>query len=171
WALMLGTMRLGAYAVIGAALAFSAVSASCAHSKIPQTNIDDTQDNREIWNILETYQKAVESRDADALIALISPRYYEDNGNTDRSDDYDYNGLRTSLPKDFSRTKAMQLELRVDDIQVEEDKAFAEVYYTYRAQSEFPSGLQWDTGADRTRLRFEKTNGKWLLTGGWGARA
>ena len=42
-----------------------------------------------------------------AVLALVSPRYYEDNGNTDRADDYDYNGLRTALPKDFSRTKAI----------------------------------------------------------------
>jgi hypothetical protein len=150
-------------------LAFGAAAgliSSCVHSKIAGTNIDDTPDNHEIWSILETYQKAMESRDAEAVIALVSPRYYEDNGNSDRADDYDFNGLRTALPKDFSRTKALQLELRVDDIQVDDDKAFAEVYYTYRAQNEYPSGLQWDTGSDRTRFRFEKTNGKWLLIGG-----
>jgi SnoaL-like protein len=162
-ALMLGAMRRLLSAAFAVVLA---TSAGCAHSKIPQTNIDDTPDNREIWKLLEAYQRAIESRDADALIALVSPRYYEDNGNTDRADDFDYDGLRTALPKEFSRTKAMQLEFRVDDIKVDDDKAYAEIYYTYRAQNEFPSGLQWDTGADRTRLRFEKTNGKWLLVGG-----
>jgi hypothetical protein len=147
-------------------VALAAVAASCAHAKIANTNIDDTPENHEILDLVKEYQRAIESRDADALLALVSPRFYEDNGNTDRADDYDYNGLRTALAKDFSRTKAMQLEVRVDDIKVDQDKAYAEVYYTYRAQNEYASGLQWDTGSDRTRLRFERKNGKWLIIGG-----
>lgn len=143
-----------------------AVSAACAHAKIGRTNIDDTPANREILNIVEEYQRAMERRDADAVLALVSPRYYEDNGNTDRADDYDFNGLRSSLGKDFNRTKAMQLEVRIDDIKVEKDTAYAEVYYTYRAQNEYPSGLQWDTGSDRTRLRFERQDGRWLIVAG-----
>jgi hypothetical protein len=145
---------------------FAAAATGCAHAKIPNTNIDDTPENHQILDLVHEYQRAVESRDADALIALVSPRFYEDNGNTDRSDDYDYNGLRSALSKDFSRTKAMQLEVRVDDIKVEEDRAYAEVYYTYRAQNEYPSGLQWDTASDRARLRFERKNGKWLIVAG-----
>jgi hypothetical protein len=140
---------------------------ACAHTKIPKTEIDDTPENREILNLVEEYTRAIEHRDASALLAMVSPRFYEDNGNTDRSDDYDYNGLRAALPEDFQRTKAMQLQIRVDDIKVDDDSAYAEVYYTYRAQNEYPSGLQWDTGSDRTRLRFEKQgDGKWLIVGG-----
>jgi ketosteroid isomerase-like protein len=140
---------------------------ACAHSKIPRTNIDDTTENREILNLVEEYTRAVESRDAAAVLALVSPRYYEDNGNTDRSDDYDYKGLKSGLTEDFSRTKAMQLQVRVDDIKVDDDTAYAELYYTYRAQNEYPSGLQWDTGSDRTRLRFQRTEeGRWMIVGG-----
>jgi hypothetical protein len=139
---------------------------ACAHSKISGTEIDDTPENREILSIVEEYHRAVERRDADAVLALVSPRFYEDNGNTDRADDYDFNGLKTTLSTDFARTKAMQLEIRVDDIQVEEDSAFAELFYTFRAQNEYPSGLQWDTGSDRTRIRFERRDGKWLIVAG-----
>jgi hypothetical protein len=140
---------------------------ACAHSKIPKTEIDDTPENREILNLVEEYTRAVEHRDAAAVLAMVSPRFYEDNGNTDRSDDYDYNGLKTSLPQDFQRTKAMQLQVRVDDIMVDDDDAYAEVYYVYRAQNEYPAGLQWDTGSDRTRLRFvREEGGRWLIVGG-----
>lgn len=139
---------------------------ACAHSKIPLTNIDDTPENREILALVEEYHKAVERRDAEALLAMVSPRFYEDNGNSDRSDDYDYDGLKETLAQDFDRTKAMQIELRIDDIKVEDDSAYAEVYYTYRAQNEYPSGLQWDTGSDRTRLRFERREGRWLIIAG-----
>lgn len=139
---------------------------ACAHNKIPRTEIDDTAENREILNLVEEYTRAVEHRDAAAVISMVSPKFYEDNGNTDRSDDYDFNGLKSSLSEDFGRTKAMQLQVRVDDIKVEDDTAYAEVYYVYRAQNEYPSGLQWDTGSDRTRLRFARENGKWMITGG-----
>lgn len=149
------------------ALALVATSA-CAHSKIPQTSIDDTEENREILQLVQEYQRAMEGRDSAAVLALVSPRFYEDNGNIDRADDYDYRGLVDQLGKDFERTKAMQLEVRVDAIEVEEESAFAEIYYTYRAHNEYPAGLQWDTGTDRTRLRFErsKDGGKWLIVGG-----
>jgi hypothetical protein len=142
------------------------LASACAHAKIPKTEIDDTPENRHILGLVEEYTTAIEHRDASALMAMVSTRYYEDNGNTDRSDDYDYNGLKSSLSEDFSRTKAMQLQVRVDKIQVEDEAAFAELYYVYRAQNEYPSGLQWDTGSDRTRLRFSRESGKWLIVGG-----
>lgn len=142
------------------------LASACAHSKIPKTEIDDTPENREILGLVEEYTTAIEHRDAAALMAMVSTRYYEDNGNTDRSDDYDYNGLKSTLSEDFSRTKAMQLQVRVDKIQVEDEAAFAELYYVYRAHNEYPSGLQWDTGSDRTRLRFSRESGKWLIVGG-----
>lgn len=125
---------------------------ACAHSKIPNTSIDDTDENREVLALVEEYQRAIESLDVDAVLALVSPQFYEDNGNTDSSDDYDYEGLKTILRDSFGRTKSMQLVLRVDAVEVEKDSAFAELFYEYRAHNNYPSGTKWDTGTDRTRL-------------------
>ena len=83
-------MRLGAVSLL-AACAF--VSAACAHSKIPGTEIDDTDENQELLGDIIAYTGAVESRDADAVFAMVSPRYVEDNGNTDLTDDYYYKCL------------------------------------------------------------------------------
>jgi hypothetical protein len=155
---------LGTLLALTSSLALSA----CAHAKIPQTDIDDTPDNHQILDIVEAYQKAFEARDADAILAMVSHRYYEENGNTDRSDDYDFNGLRQFLIDEFQRTKAAQLDVRVDEIQVDEDNgtAFATLYYNYRAQSEFPVGLKWKTGTDFTRLRFIREDGRWKIVAG-----
>lgn len=140
---------------------------ACAHAKIPETEIDDTPDNRAVLQLVEDYQNAMEALDADAVLALVSPSFYEDNGNTDSADDYDYDGLKTVLAESFERTRAMQLILRVDDIEVEEESAFAELRYEYRAQNDYPSGLKWDTGSDRTRLRLQKApNGAWRIISG-----
>lgn len=139
---------------------------ACAHTNIPGTEIEDTDDNRKILAIVEEYQNAVERLDAVAVLALVSPRYYENNGNTDAADDYDFDGLAASLRASFGRTKAMQLVLRIDDIQVEEDAAFAEVYYEIRSQNNYPSGLKWETETDRSRLKFERVDNKWLIVAG-----
>ena len=122
----------------------------CAHSKIPNTNIADTVENRAILSIVENYAQAMESLDSDAVLSLVSPRYYEDNGNSDKSDDYDFEELKVKLAEDFKRTKKIQLELRVDEIVIEEQKAYAYIFYTYRAQSVYPSGTKWNTDSDRS---------------------
>ena len=138
----------------------------CAHSKIPNTNIADTEENREILSVVENYTKAMESLDADAVLSLVSPRYFEDNGNSDKADDYDYDELKDKLSKEFKRTKKIQLEMRIDDVVVEEMVAYAYIYYTYRAQSEFPTGTKWNTDSDRSRIVFERHNGRWLMLAG-----
>lgn len=158
--------RIGVRTVQLLAVLFITGMVACAHDPIPGTTIEDTPENRDILKVVEAYQQAIERRDSDALMALVSPRYFEDNGNSDKTDDYDYSGLKSSLPRDFSRTKAMQLTVRVDDVRVTENKAFAEIFYTFRAQSEYPSGLQWESGSDRARIRFEKTDGRWLIVAG-----
>ena len=140
--------------------------ASCAHGTIPGTQIDDTRENREILALVDEYRRAIENLDADAVLALVSPRFYEDNGNTDSSDDYDFNGLRANLHSDFGRTRAIQLTVRVDAVEVEDNSAFAEFFYQIRAHNEYPAGPQWETGSDRTRLRFERVDDRWLIVAG-----
>ena len=103
---------------------------------------------------------------ADAVMALVSPRFYENHGNIDAEDDYDYAGLEKNLRANFDRTERIQLLVRIDDIQVEEDSAFAEVYYQLRAQSTFPAGTKWQTGSDRTRIKFERVDDRWLIVAG-----
>jgi ketosteroid isomerase-like protein len=153
--------RSGLCALVGA-LTLSA----CAHGTIPGTEIEDTDANRGILKLVEEYKQAVERMDADAVMALVSPTYYEDNGNVDTSDDYDFKGLEAQLRSNFGRTKAIQLILRVDDVQVEEDEAFAELYYQLRAHAQYPSGPKWETQSDRTRLRFQKVDDRWLIVAG-----
>jgi hypothetical protein len=140
----------------------------CAHDKIPLTNIDDTEENREILDVVKEYHKALESLDADALLHLVSPRYFEDNGNLESADDYDFEGLRKSLAEDFRRTRALKVDIRVDMVEVDEDagKAWAELYYRIHAQNEYASGLKWESESDRTRLRFERVENKWLIIAG-----
>lgn len=141
---------------------------ACAHDKIRGTQIDDTPENREIVDLVQAYHRAVEARDADAVLAMVSSRFYEDNGNTDRSDDYDKRGLADTLKADFERTKALTLEIRLDGVEIDEEAQVADAFILFdvRGQAEFPSGATWKTMSDRARLRFAREGGKWLIVSG-----
>lgn len=140
--------------------------AGCAHKTIGDTEIRDTQENREILQLVREYRDALQSLDADAVLELISETYYESNANGSDDDDYDYHQLAKTLHEDFSRTRRMRVDVRVDMIEVEDESAYAEVFYEIRAQNDYPSGLKWESRADRTRLRFRRENDRWLLTAG-----
>lgn len=147
-------------------LGLAVLSSACAHSTIPGTEIEDTEENRAIIDVVEEYKNAVEAMDTDAILALVSPNFYENNGNIDESDDYDKKGLEQNLRANFGRTQRIQLILRIDDVGVEERSAFAELYYQIRAQNEYPSGTKWETGSDRTRITFERVDDRWMIVAG-----
>jgi hypothetical protein len=62
----------------------------------------------------------------------------------------------------------MKVDIRVDMVEVDEEagSAWAELYYRIHAQNEYPSGLKWESGSDRTRLRFERVEDRWLIIAG-----
>ncbi len=165
-----GTLALALAPVLKASLAASLAVAlvGCAHDKIRGTQIDDTAENREIVDLVSAYHRAVEARDADAVLAMVSSRFYEDNGNTDRADDYDKRGLADSLKADFDRTKALTLEIRVDDVVIDDEAEHADAFilFSVRGQAELPTGSTWKTLTDRSRLRFAKEGGKWMIVSG-----
>ncbi|NJK89101.1 MAG: nuclear transport factor 2 family protein [Myxococcales bacterium] len=149
-----------------AVVAATVGATGCAGSTIGGTQIKDTKENREILRVVETYHEALESLDADAVLALVSPDYYEDHGNTDAADDFDYEALAQTIHTNFDRTKTMQVDFRVDAVEVKKNDAFAEVYYDIRAHNDYPSGTKWERTTDRTRLRFRREGERWRIVAG-----
>lgn len=143
-----------------------AVATACAHGTIAGTDIEDTAENRALIALLEEYHNAMEGRDATALLRLVSTNYYEDYGNRFSDDDNDYEQLADQLRGDFEITKAIQLDVRVDDMKVEEATAYAELFYEIRSLIEYPSGEKWETHSDRTRIRFAKEGDAWRIISG-----
>src|SRR5688572_30008639 len=62
----------------------------CGSSYIPNTDVPDTPENRDIVAFCELYRKAVERKDINLILKMTSPEYYEDGGNPDASDDMDF---------------------------------------------------------------------------------
>lgn len=92
--------------------AATALLTGCATRYIPNTDVEDTDDNRKVITFCEKYRHAVELKDVGELIKLASPDYYEDGGNVDASDDLDYAGLRDYLSGKFTDARAIRYEIR-----------------------------------------------------------
>ena len=144
------SLRSVAYA---AALAVSV--GGCTTHFIPNTDVEDTEDNRRIIDFCERYRHAVESRNIPLLLKLADPRYYEDGGNADSSDDMDYDGLREYLEGQFKQTRAIRYEMHYHRVSTGR-KLTLFVDYTYSASYKIPSptGDLWRRRVADNRLEI-----------------
>ena len=88
------------------------VSTGCATRYIPNTDVEDNDDNRKVITFCEKYRHAVELKDVGELMKLASSDYYEDGGNVDASDDLDFAGLKDYLTGKFNDARAIRYEIR-----------------------------------------------------------
>ena len=91
---------------------FALVLLACSAQKIPNTDVEDTELNRHVIEFCEEYRHAVEQRNIGLLLKMADPRYYEDGGNIDATDDLDYAGLGQYLKGKFKDTRAIRYEMR-----------------------------------------------------------
>ncbi len=118
------------------------VLGGCATHYIPNTDVEDNDENRRIIAFCEKYRHAVEERNVPLLLGMASTTYFEDGGNVDAADDMDYAGLKEYLEGRFKDTRAIRYEIRYRRIKrAREDKIHVE--YTYTASYRIP-GLKTD---------------------------
>ncbi|HEU4578870.1 MAG TPA: hypothetical protein VFS67_11485 [Polyangiaceae bacterium] len=111
----------------------------CNQQLIPNTDLEDTPENRSLVEFCELYRHAVERRDIDKLLTLAHPDYYEDGGNVDATDDLDYAGLKTYLESEFVRARAIRYEIHYRRIE-KNDRNGWDIDYTYSASYKLPEG-------------------------------
>lgn len=111
----------------------------CTEQLIPNTDVEDTSENRDLVEFCEVYRHAVEHRDIDKLLSLAHPDYYEDGGNVDATDDLDYAGLKKYLEAEFVQARAIRYEIHYRSI-VKNERNGWDIAYTYSASYKLPSG-------------------------------
>ncbi|MHB8421110.1 MAG: DUF4440 domain-containing protein [Myxococcales bacterium] len=158
--------RAGALAllVIGGSFA-----AGCSPALIPGTEIADTALNRKLLVEIERYRQAVERRDATAILAMVSPAYYDERGHPDDpSYHWDYARLSKELPLKLSKVKNIRLEINVRHVDVDkkEGRARAAYYYTENYIAMLPSGELPEHESDIERMEFKRQGERWLITKG-----
>lgn len=118
--------------------ALAAVPA-CSQQLIPNTDLEDTEENRRLIEFCELYRHAVEHRDIDKLLSFAHADYYEDGGNVDATDDLDYAGLKAYLEAEFVRARAIRYEIHYRQIARNERNGW-DIAYTYSASYKLPDG-------------------------------
>jgi hypothetical protein len=159
--------RLKAVMLPIAVVAFAASSSGCAKANIINTDVTDTDENRKVIEFCENYRHAVEERNVTLLLKLASDRYYEDGGNTDVSDDMDYNGLKDYLATKFLKTSAIRYEIRYRKISVSQRNDIY-VDYTYSASYRIPgsTGDEWRHSVAENRLVLVPVNDAYRIVSG-----
>jgi hypothetical protein len=149
--------------VVAAAL----VEMACTPAVIPNTDVEDTEFNRQVVEFCEDYRHAVERRNVGFLLKLADQRYYEDGGSTDTSDDLDYAGLKAYLEGKFRGVKSIRYEVRYRDVtRGRNDEVFVD--YTYSASYKIPTpkGDVWRRRVADNRLELRPDgNGYKILAG------
>lgn len=104
----------------------------CATGRIPNTDVPDTSQNRDVIAFCERYRRAVETRDARVLLALASPRYFEDGGTPAGDDDYGYDGLQRLLETWSEEVRQVRYEIRYRRVTIDpQDANRVHVDFTY----------------------------------------
>ena len=129
----------------------------CNKKYIPNTDVEDSERNRDVIGFCEQYRKAVERRDIGRILKMVSPRYYEDGGNVDASDDMDFEGLKAFLKNEFRDSRAIRYEIRYRRIMWAEEADRVYVDYTYSASFKIPgpeSKDEWKRAVAENRLEL-----------------
>jgi hypothetical protein len=139
---------------------------ACAPHRIPGTDIEDTKDTRAIFDVIQTYGRGMQTRDARTVLSVVSKQYYDDAGTPDPVDDMDYERLEKTLSADLAKLEAVRLELTIRKIGIDRDQAFADVLYDawYRIQT--PGVVVPKRESDVHRMRFKKEAGGWKIVAG-----
>jgi hypothetical protein len=145
----------------------------CAGQFIPNTDVDDTPENRAVVEFCERYRKALEKKDVAALLELCSPNYYDDSGDVDASNDIDYAGLKQYLTAKFKGTgfadvTGMRHEIRYRRVS-KGDNDQINVDYTYSASYRFlkPDGTEkWENAVEENRLELVRDGDSYKIVHG-----
>jgi hypothetical protein len=125
----------------------------CAKTLIPNTDVADTNENRDVIFFCEKYRKGLEERNTGELVRMMSPAYFETGGNAKNGDDADFERVRDFLTGDFMKTTGIRYEIRYRRVTFTEQN-HVYVDYTYAAAWKIPGakGDEWHHRVADNRL-------------------
>lgn len=142
------------------------VAAGCAPRLLPGTKIEDRPENRAALQVLSDYKRAAEALDADAVLALAAPDYF-DSGSANRGrQSVDRAALERQVPAELKKLKALRMDITVKDARVDGDRAQIDYFLVLHYALALPSGEKWLSESDDARLYLAREGGKWMVTAG-----
>lgn len=141
------------------------LAAACSHNTIAGTNIPDEPETRALLDVLNKYKEGMEERNAQALLALTAPSYY-DTSRINRP--IDYAALQKELPADLGKLAGVRLEMTIKDVKVDGQKANVDFFQVLRYAVRLPDGSEkWQPAqSDDARMKFVQAGGVWKIASG-----
>jgi hypothetical protein len=152
--------------VVIAILTLTLLQSGCGKRLIPNTEIEDTDENREIVAFCERYRHAVEDLNIGLLLSLASPRYFDNSGTATGEDDMDRSGLEEVLKNRFKAVKAVRHEIHYRDIYEQNGVIHVEYTYTMSFQYELEGKTKWSNRTTDNQLELERVDGGYLILSG-----
>lgn len=139
---------------------------SCNRDYLPNTSVEDTEENRRILEFVDSYRRAVESRDMTQLVALTSVNYFDDMGTPVGDDDIDYESLRKELKRLKTEVLDARYQIRYKGVTYVENRAIVDILYTgwFRVNTE--DGPQWRRRLAPHRLVVTLESGRYKIVSG-----
>jgi hypothetical protein len=152
-------LRVGARAsqifVLGACLVLGA----CATQVIPNTDVEDTPEARDVVGFVEKYRTAVIARDVPKLLSLASKDYYDDMGTPQGDDDVDLEGLRERLTATFGpELLSVHYDIRYREVVFLPTKVLVDYTYIGRFRIQGGDGSRWERRLSDNRMVLAKTD-------------
>ena len=143
--------------------------AGCAENLIPNTDVEDTPENKEVIDFCEQYRIALEARDLPRIMMLVSEDYYEDGGSPHGDDDYDKQGLERVLRSRFARVEDIRYDIRYRRVVFFPDRV--EVYFSFYGRFQVGGAAtgtdaRWFSKVGDNRLVLGRTPDGFKILGG-----
>jgi hypothetical protein len=150
------------------ALGVVAFLGACGSGYLDQDRkVKATSENSEVFEVVKAYHAAIQNKDLDALKKLISPRYHENAGTTEKAeDDYGYDKAIERLPMLRDNVKKIQLRIKLMAMEVGEE--FATVDYEFVGRVLLTEGGvdSYKTWNDFNRMELAREGSEWRIVGG-----
>ena len=144
------------------------VSTACSHDKIPNTDVDDTPEARDVIKFVERYRAAVVDRSVPKLLELASKEYYDDMGTPQGDDDVDLEGLKERLTATFGPDLlSVHYDIRYRDVVFLPTRVLVDYTYIGRFRIKAADGTRWERRLSDNRMVLLKTkNGGYAIASG-----
>lgn len=142
---------------------------ACSAKQIPGTSVDDTPENRTMVDLINRYRVAVEQKDINSLLELVSRDYFSNFGTTaDPEDDYGYEQLvKDFIPVLRDEVKSVRYTIYIRKIVFpREGICYADIEFSYKFFYVDQGRDRWQVGTNLDRIEFTKEDGVWRITGG-----
>lgn len=140
---------------------------ACGTKNIPNTRIEDTDENQEIVQFVERYRKAVESRDVGTLRAMASQRYFDDMGTPNGDDDIDYDALVAGLKRIGSEVHDVRYQISYRGLTyTARERVLVDLLYTGWFKVDTPEGPQWRRRLEPHRIVLAREGSDYRILSG-----